>query len=82
MCRGVCRAHTAEPSLTRIVLRSRHSGSSTWKIRRRWFVNVPQVADELTQHGREVLLIEDDDVVQALAPERPNDAFHDRVRTR
>jgi len=40
------------------------------------------VAHELTQHGPEMLLVQHDDVVQALSPQHPDDAFRDRVRTR
>jgi CheY-like chemotaxis protein len=39
-------------------------------------------ADELSQHGRQVLRVEGHDVVQALAPERPADTLHDSIRTR
>ena len=37
------------------------------------------VADELRQHGREVLLVQHDEVVQAVAAERPGHAFGDGV---
>ena len=40
------------------------------------------IADEFRQHRRQVLLIEDDQVVETLAPERADNAFGDRVRTR
>ena len=40
------------------------------------------VSDIFGQHGSEMLLIQDNQVIQALSAERPNDAFHDRVRTR
>jgi hypothetical protein len=40
------------------------------------------VPHELAEDGRQVLLVEDDHVVQALAAECPDDAFGDRVRTR
>jgi hypothetical protein len=40
------------------------------------------VVDEFGQHRQQVVLVQDDQMVQALSPEGPDDAFHDRVRTR
>jgi hypothetical protein len=40
------------------------------------------IADELGQGRRQVLLVEHDRVVQALAAKRANHPFHDRIRTR
>src|SRR5438270_9713112 len=40
------------------------------------------VADEFAQHRRQVLLVQHDQVVEALATECPNDALGDRVRPR
>ena len=40
------------------------------------------VPDEFRQHRSKMLLIQDNQVIQALSAERPNDAFHDRVGTR
>ena len=40
------------------------------------------VLDKLGEHRPEVLLVEDDQVIQALAPERPDDSFGDGVHLR
>ena len=40
------------------------------------------VADNVGQHGRKVLLVEHDQVVEALAAECPDDTLDDRVRSR
>ncbi len=37
------------------------------------------VGDELAQDQRQVVFIQHDEVVQALAPQRPDDTFHDRA---
>jgi hypothetical protein len=40
------------------------------------------VVDELAEDQRQVVFIQHDEVVQALTPQRPDDTFHDRVRSR
>lgn len=40
------------------------------------------VSDELTEHGPQRLLVQDDEVVEALAPERADDPFRNGVRPR
>jgi len=39
------------------------------------------VDDELAEDQRQVVFIQHDKVVQALAPQRPDDTFNDRVRS-
>ena len=39
------------------------------------------VGDELAEDPRQVVFIQHDEVVQALAPQRPDDTFHDGVRS-
>src|SRR5262249_26055022 len=40
------------------------------------------VGDEFAKHRQEVMLVEDDQVVETLAAECPDDTFGDRVRQR
>ncbi len=40
------------------------------------------VGDELAEDQRQGVFIPHDEVVQALAPQCPDDTFHDRVRSR
>ena len=39
------------------------------------------VVDELAEDQRQMVFIQHDKVVQTLVPQRPDDTFHDRVRS-